>query len=82
MSLDVGMPQDSSVTMTDALKTLNTEIMAGKGPDLLLLDGMPISSYEEKGILADISQVIQKVDEKEGILDNIQEAYTKEGSHL
>lgn len=80
VSLDVGMPQDSSVTMTDALKTLNTEIMAGKGPDLLLLDGMPISSYEEKGILADISQVIQKVDEKEGILDNIQEAYTKEGA--
>ena len=78
VSLEVGMSEDNSITATDALKTLNTEIMAGKGPDLLMLDGMPGSTYEEKGMLSDISDVIEKVDKSEGILDNIQEAYTKE----
>ena len=31
------MSGDDSVTDTDALKVLNTEIMAGTGPDVLLL---------------------------------------------
>lgn len=79
ISLETGLGEDQSATVTDALKTLNTEIMAGKGPDLLVLDGMPVASYEEKGMLADISSVIEAVDEDEGILDNIQEAYTKDG---
>lgn len=80
VSLETALSEDSSVTLTDALKTLNTEIMAGKGPDLLVLDGMPIATYEERGILADISDVIQEVDEKEGILDNLQKAYDRDGA--
>lgn len=80
VSLETALSEDSSVTLTDALKTLNTEIMAGKGPDLLVLDGMPVSTYEERGILADISDVIQEVDKEEGILDNIQKAYDRDGA--
>ncbi len=80
VSLETAMSEDSSVTLSDALKNLNTEIMAGKGPDLLVLDGLPVSTYEEKGILADISDVIQEVDEEEGILENIQKAYDRDGA--
>ena len=40
MNIEAGMSGDDSVTDTDALKVLNTEIMAGTGPDVLLLDGI------------------------------------------
>ena len=42
----------------DALRTLNTELVAGKGPDVLILDGMPLQSFIDKGVLAELSQVI------------------------
>lgn len=45
----VGMDEEGAATREDAVKKLNTEIMAGKGPDFLLLDGLPADSYVEKG---------------------------------
>ena len=68
VSLQVGMTGDDGTTVSDALNALNTEIMAGNGPDILLLDGMPIDSYIEKGILEDISDVLNKIDEQYGLL--------------
>ena len=75
VTLQVGMTGEEGITSSDALNTLNTEIMAGKGPDLLVLDGMPIDSYVEKGILADISDVVNKIDEESGILAAVKDNY-------
>lgn len=63
---DVGMDASSSVTKEDALKKLNTEIAAGNGPDFFLLDGMPMDSYMEKGILADITPVLDDLESESG----------------
>lgn len=49
-----------SVTKGDAIKQLNTELLAGKGPDIILMDGMPKQSYIKKGVLMDISDIISK----------------------
>lgn len=73
--VEVGVTGENGVTAEDAIKTLNTEIMAGKGPDLILLDGMAVEPYIEKGILADLSQVLEQVDEEEGIARNITDAF-------
>ena len=70
------------MTSTDALKTLNTEIMAGKGPDILILDGIPEDTYVEKGMLEDLSGILDKVDETDGILKNIRDAYTQEDGSI
>jgi ABC-type sugar transport system, periplasmic component len=75
VSLQVGMTGEDGITIEDALSALNTEIMAGKGPDLLVLDGMPIDSYTEKGILADISDIVDKVDNEDGILAAVKNNY-------
>ena len=48
-SLEIGTSGEDSVTVSDALRTLNTDIMAGKGPDILILDGMPVENYIQKG---------------------------------
>ena len=38
--------------------------MDGNGPDIILLDGLPVESYIEKGLLEDISDVINPLVEK------------------
>lgn len=53
---DVALTGADAVTASDALRTLANELLAGKGPDLLVLDGMPIDSYVEKGVLLDLSE--------------------------
>lgn len=51
----------------DALTQLNTQLLAGAGPDVLILDDMPVDSFIEKGLLMDLSG---KVD-LSGILENM-----------
>jgi len=58
VNYQVGLTEENAMTVSDALKTLTTEIMAGKGPDVLVLDGMPVETYIEKGILLDLSSMI------------------------
>lgn len=76
----IGMSGDDSVTAEDAIKTLNTEIMAGNGPDVLVLDGLPVDSYIEKGILSDIGAYVTEADAAEGLFTNITDAYKKDGA--
>lgn len=52
------MEPPGGASAEDALRTLNTELVAGKGPDVLILDGMPLQSFIDKGVLAELSQVI------------------------
>jgi len=61
VNIETGMSGDDSVTDTDALKVLNTEIMAGTGPDVLLLDGISEDTYIEKGMLEDLKRGIKKI---------------------
>lgn len=79
VNYEVGLTGDDGVTVSDAIRTLNTNIMAGKGPDLFILDGMSIDSYENKGLLADMSEIIKKVSEQDGFLENITKPYEKDG---
>lgn len=76
---EIGMTGDDGVTREDAVRTLNTKIMAGEGPDILLLDGLPLTSYEEKGILADLSGIVNDLNGDAAIFPNIVEACKKDG---
>lgn len=71
---EIGMEEGSSVTREDALKSLNTEIMAGEGPDVLLLDSMPVASYIEKGLLLDLDPVLNGLSGEDELFSNIVEA--------
>ncbi len=67
----IGIEENSSVTREDALKKLNTEIVAGTGPDLILLDDMPIDSYIDKGILLDLSPYLEEIIGEEDVFTNV-----------
>lgn len=64
-------------TEEDAVKKLNTEIIAGKGPDIILLDGLPVASYMEKGLLRDLTALTQ--DLKGQCFDNMLDSFQKDG---
>lgn len=80
VKVEIGISQENSITAEDALRTLNTDILAGKGPDVLILDGMPVDSYIEKGILADIKGLLDEIEASDGLFTNIKNAYESKGS--
>ncbi len=63
-------------TNADYIKALNTGLLAGDGPDVIILDGLPLDSYIEKGVLADIGEVVSSAD---AMLPNIRQAYEENG---
>lgn len=69
---EYGMNGQDVVTESDAINQLNTELAAGKGPDIILLDGLPEQSYIEEGLLMDVSELLSKEH-----LKNITSAYEK-----
>lgn len=75
---EVGVSGENGVTESDAIKNLNTKLLAGDGPDLILLDGMPMDSYEEKGMLADCSDVVQELEGREHFFDGIVKGFQRD----
>ncbi len=77
---ETGMEENSSITREDALKNLNTRIMAGNGPDVLVLDNLPIDSYIDKGFLSDLSPVLENLSGEDVLFENIVDSFEQEGS--
>jgi len=59
----------------DFIKSLNTELLAGNGPDIIVLNDLPTESFVEKGVLADISDVILPMIDNGELLPNIMNNY-------
>ena len=60
---EYGVSDDNGVSIKDAINSLNTELLSGKGPDVILTDGLNIISYIDNGAfldLADLEADIQK----------------------
>lgn len=75
----VGIEDGSAATRDDALKNLNTEIMAGEGPDVLIMDNLPMDSYIEKGMLLDLNPVIDSLSGEDALFDNLVDAFRNGG---
>ena len=76
VSLEIGLTGEDGMTEADALRTLNTEILAGSGPDILRLDGMSLDSYLGKDILMDLSDLLKETP----TLERITKCYEREGT--
>ena len=59
----------------NGVDALNAQLLAGEGPDILLLDGLPVQTYIDKGILVDLSDIASECCKKEGCYKNVIEAY-------
>lgn len=56
---------------TDDIRTLNTELLGGNGADILLLDGLPVSAYAEKGVLADMTKLVKELTGQADYLEEV-----------
>lgn len=76
---EAGIEENSAMTRDDALKKLNTEIAAGKGPDIFVLDDMPVSSYIEKGVLLDLTDYLENKTEDKYFTNVVRAFGTEQG---
>lgn len=57
---------------------LNTMLLGENAPDILVMDHLDMDSYAEKGLLEDINDVLNPMEESGEILSNITKSYIKE----
>ena len=53
---------DMGMSASDAIRTLNTRLLSGRGPDVLILDGTPVENYVGRGMLLDLSGALNTSD--------------------
>ena len=70
---------EQTVTLKDQINALNTELLAGRGADILVLDGMPIESYIDKGVLEDMGSIFNPLKASGELLPNITDPYDSDG---
>lgn len=73
------MEEGDGAVPDDYIRTLNTELLAGKGPDILILDGLSETSYIEKGVLEDITDVVESLVSSGDFLPNIADGSRVDG---
>ena len=75
ITYEVAMSGDNAVSSADAIKTLNTQLLGGSGPDVIILDGCPAGSYAGRGILLELSSLVDTGD----IYQNLISPYIADG---
>lgn len=76
---EIGLSGDYGMTREDAIKNLNTRLLAKEGPDILLLDGMPLDSYIGKGMLLELSETIGRLEQENRYFSDILKSYEGDG---
>lgn len=76
-----GIDDESGISVEDAVNALNTELLAGEGPDVILMDGLNVWKYTESGVLLELSDVYDEISEENpNCLEEVIAAYrTDEG---
>ena len=72
----VGYTGEDGFSVSDAIRKLNTEIMADEGPDIIVLDNLPVEEYISKGVLEAVTDIVNE--KKDEIFFNMIEGYNKE----
>lgn len=76
INYEIGVTGEDGKNESDAIKILNTEIVAGAGPDVIFLDDINYEEYIEKGVLEDIKEIIEN--KKDNLFKNIVNCYTQD----
>ncbi len=71
VNYETGMDGDNAVSKEDAIKNLNTRLLAGETPDILILDDMDMEQYAQKGILKAMDDFLSPYEEEGVLYQNI-----------
>lgn len=68
---------DGQTLTEDMLRSLNTELLNGKGADVLILDGLPRDSFKEKGVLMDMQELFGAIGQETPLLTAVADDFTE-----
>ena len=77
VKLEVGLDNERK-TAEDAIKNLNTEILSGEGPDVFILDGLPIDDFSKQGVFHDLSDIYAEARDSGQYYENLLGAFATE----
>ncbi len=72
---------NENVDYNSVYQSLNTLLMGEDAPDILVLDGLDMDSFIDKGLLADIGTVVGPMEERGELLAGITGSYAREDGH-
>lgn len=75
ITYEVALADGNAELAADAIKTLNTQLLNGSGPDVIILDGCPVDSYVNKGMLLELGSMIDTSD----VYKNLLSPYSSDG---
>ena len=81
VTYEYAVESDGSGNPEDAIDTLNTQLLNKEGPDLLLLDDLPVDSYIERGVLEDLTDYVEGLVSDGTILENIVKGTAVDGKN-
>lgn len=73
---------DVSTSSDDSIRAINTELLSGSGPDLLLLDGMPLANYVEKGFLYNLDPLIDDLNRTDELIPAVFDSLSRDTSYF
>lgn len=76
---EVGLSGTGAANEEDKIKNLNTAMLGGNGPDVLLMDGLDERNYSSKGLLMDLTSLIDEMTGEDAPIPNLIEALKQEG---
>jgi ABC-type glycerol-3-phosphate transport system substrate-binding protein len=79
ISVRQGMSISETRPARDFIKTLNTELLSGNGPDVIVTDGLPVDAYINKSVFLDIKDIVQPMIDSGEVLDKVMESYDTNG---
>jgi len=74
-----GQAGAGSTTLSDTIRSLNTELLGGNGADILVLDGLPADVYIEKGVLEDMRSLLEPMIASGELPERIWKPYATDG---
>ncbi len=72
---------DDETDYNGIYQRLNTMLMGEDAPDILVMDHLDLDSYAEKGLLEDLNDVAEPMEERGELLSNITSAWLQEDGH-
>ena len=72
---DVALDGASAMSASDAIRNLNTRLLGGDAPDVIILDGVAVNSYVDRGMMLDLSQLL----DFEDVYSNLLSSFLNDG---
>ena len=81
IKIETGIRNEND-NVSDVIRKLNTELLSGKGPDLIILDGLSVNTYADKNVLLDLKSILGNREDQSALFNNITNTYKDQSDRV